>query len=357
MILPAEAAGWFGQLPTMATPWYFSNEVLGPVLGAVLAAILALFITSQRNARLEGQKNDLQKKYDSTKSALDVSSSELERLRQQHDNIKEKLRESRVIYSYEQPVLLLGPRNVGKTSLVTQWHAPWDSSKFDPTTTHRQCAVPVHDFDFPDMRPHFAEPSILTAAHAHLQLRVHDFPGDVDEQVKIANVARKETQRFLDETKKRLGVVLICMFDAEEAAIGIAKETKRYYNAELFANLPDAVQRQAVRIERIVVVFNKFDLLRKRQPNVSDRQLLALCVNEFYPIIEPFRYICNPERVCETVTVLDRDNLAMSQGATVVLGEAARGLVATMAGAAEAERWAGDTRATKYLAHKFPSSY
>lgn len=353
--------GAFAEVLADSAPWYLSNEVLGGVLGAVLVAVLTLFITrgsarsalGQRNTLLQKQVDDLQAKYDEATGrlgALGTESARLRTLAQKYQDVRQKLAESRVVRYYEQPVLLLGPRNVGKTSLLMQWHAPWDARRLASTTGHKQSLVPIYDVVTPDAVPHFADSSILTELHAHLRLRVHDFPGEPSMQSKVIEVAREETQRLLAETRKNLGVVLICMFNAAEAAVGIDDQSRDYYNAELFGQLHSLVSRQAVRIERLVVVFNKFDLLRAKLPDESAEVLLARCVMAYEELARPFRMICNTERICETVTVLDRDNLTMSQGATIVLGEAARGLVEAVAGASEADRWQGDNRASALLA-------
>jgi len=372
MISSMVVSSWsFDQ--SLAVSW-LSSEVIGAVLGAIVAAALTFLITRgsaktaivQRNTMLQQQMGNLQATYDETKNQYDKTKDQLEatkgemaqlrELAQRYHSVRTKLEQSQMVFHYEQPVLLLGRREVGKTSLMMQWHAPWDNRKLDPTRTHKESSVPVYDFVLPDKKPHFADPSIKTAAHVHLKLLVHDFPGEPDAQLSIAEIARMETQRLQQETEKNLGVVLICMFDAEEAAIGIKDETRRYYNGELFSNLRTRVSLYEIQIQRLIVVFNKFDLLRNRLPGEPAEDLLKLCVDTHYKIVEPFRHICNPERVCETVTVLDRDDLVMSQGSLVVLGEAARGLVGAMAGNSEAERWMGDNRATRRMAAKYPTA-
>jgi hypothetical protein len=364
--------GSFGQ-SFAATPW-LSPEVFGPALGALVGAVVTFLITRgtvittlvQQNTLLQEKADELRTNYKKikaeleakagkTKGELEAAEAEIVKLRNVADryySVRKKLEKSFVIDDYVQPVLLLGRRSVGKTSLMKQWHTPWDSRRLDPSTTYKQNSVPVYDHPLRDTKTHFADDSIKTPVRAHLKLQVHDFPGDRSAQLKIAEIARLETEHLQQETGKNLGVVLICMFDAEEAYTGIKEETRNYYN-DLFNNLRTAVPLQIVRIQRVIVVFNKFDLLRKKLPDKPAEHLLKLCIETHYEILREFWRICNAERVCETITVLDRDNLVMSQGALTVLGEAARGLFEAVAGPAETEQWLGNNRATGYLAAKY----
>jgi hypothetical protein len=345
-----------------STPWYLSNELIGPVVGALVGAALTFFLArgglSRENSLLKTRADNLQSERDKARSELRAARAEVGALRKvetKYTEVKKILGDSSVVKDYDQPVLLLGPRNVGKTSLVTQWHAPWNSDTLESTRRLLTSTVPVFDYTQPDAAPHFADADVLTKVHVHLKVKVHDFPGEPHLQHEVAKVARSETKRLREETRKALGVVLVCMFDAEEAATGVSSETKRYYNGEFFSHLRGFVINEAIGIERLVVVFNKFDLLRAKMPGQPDDALINECITTFDPIIEPFHYMCNSERVCETITVLDRDKLRLSQGASVVLGEAARGLVTTMAGPTSAAGlFPEGSQATRRMAARYP---
>src|SRR5947209_3297508 len=60
-----------------------------------------------------------------------------------YERIRKHLARSYVIRNYFQPVLVVGPRFVGKTSLIKQWQVPWDHSPVAGTMTHRVCEVPI----------------------------------------------------------------------------------------------------------------------------------------------------------------------------------------------------------------------
>ena len=340
------------------------TAIAGAVAGAVVAAVLAYVIgrrgIGQQNRLLEGQLRDADakiKRLDKTVKAVTAKATGLEHVSRKYDAVKEKLAASSVVHSYVQPVLLLGPRLVGKTSLLMQWHAPWDHSRLQSTTTRRESVVPVFEFEKPDSVPHFADPDVPTRINAHLSLRVHDFPGELDAQQSIILQARHETEQLRETMGQNLGVVLVCMFDSEEAVSGITDTTNRYYNGDLFSNLRSLVGTKKVDIQRLVIVFNKFDRLAKMLPGTSHQDLLARCIKEFGGLLSPLHGVCNPDKVCEIATVCDRDDMPGSQGASFVLGEAARGLVLAVAGASRVREVIGSSGATTMMAESFPPPY
>ncbi|MBB4969168.1 GTPase domain-containing protein [Saccharothrix violaceirubra] len=335
-------------------------EVVAAVLGATITGLITWAVTrktatAQLHRENESLADSLRKKRaaltEKTK-ALGAATKEADDLRavaKKYAAVRKALSASSVVRDYHQPVLVLGPRHVGKTSLVTQWHAPWDHTAFGSTQKHRFCTIPVYDFSRPDALPHFADSEVMTTEHLHLKLRVHDFPGELDAQKSAVVTARTETDQLRRETKKDLGIVLICMFDAGEAVSGANSQTTSYYNGELFANLKTMMGSGQIRIERLIIVFNKYDILAAKLPGRTTRELLKLCIDRFAPILEPLSGACNQERICETFTNLDRDKPLDNQGGSIVLGEAARGLVEKMAGRDEAERVIGEDLTTTFI--------
>jgi hypothetical protein len=282
---------------------------------------------------------------------------EIRKLRQSADKlntIRNNLKSSSVVRTYRQPVILVGPREVGKTSLLLQWHAPWNTSRLlDRTHSHYTSDVPVYDFMEEGREPHFADPEVFVPVHNHLVLRVHDFPGELDAQKSVCKAIITETENLQRETGKNLGIVLICMFNAEEASSGLSQATRQYYNGELFKELRSLVSHHQAAIERLILVFNKYDALKNNIPNVSDRELLQLCVEKFDPTYDLLHNVCNPGKVCEVFTMLSREEMhTKNRGAPIVLGEAAREFVRALAGQ-QAARDIVEQSATTYAAEKF----
>jgi hypothetical protein len=329
-------------------------------LTGVVSAIAAAIVTAVRVRRRERTRlqyhlaatlEDLQSQLRDAKSerqdavaALDEARAEskslkkhLKKLRHTTDRFKEVkdlLGKSILVRTFHQPVLVVGPQYVGKTSLVKQWQAPWDHSVIQGTTTHRVCEVPILTFEEPDRVPHHAVPEVDVRVRTQLALRLHDFPGEVKAQQLISNLIREETARLRSKTKKDLGVVVICLFDAEEAHLGVRSSTSQYYNGELFRELRHLVAGDTVRLEKLILVFNKYDLLRAHYPReATDQELLELCRRSFADTCEPLRRVVNPERVCEVFTILGLGDLPGSGlGGNYVKGEAARAFVEAFRG-------------------------
>lgn len=332
-------------------------EIIVPILSAVATAIVTWFLTRQSLRNDLWQKDQLLSKVSEFEAEAKKDANEIKQLTAFKDKyriMRNNLESSSVVKHYLQPVILLGPRAVGKTSLLMQWHAPWEHGRLDSTQSHKITTVPVYDFEMPDREPHFAAPEITTAVEAHLKLRVHDFPGELAAQQSVTREAIADTEEVRSQTGKSMGVVLICMFDASESVRGVQSSTISYYNGDLFANLRALVSHRNIDIQRLVLVFNKYDLLRSAYPNENDKNLLNRCNSTFEQVLVLLHGICNPEKVCEVTTILDRDDMITNnQGAPIVLGEAARGLVEAMAGPSVARELLPDG-ASRFLAAKFP---
>lgn len=331
-----------------------STEVWNPAVIAILSALIGAvgtgFISYLVTKTATGRQNEAfaenirilradfdrkEAEYKTVKGKL----AEIQPIAEQYYAVREALQRSSVVKKYHQPVLLLGPRFVGKTSLLMQWHAPWNHGRLDPTVAVWSAEVPLYDFTESDSEPHFADATILTKVNVHLLLRVYDFPGELSAQPLARKVAVEETLHLNKSGRQRLGVVLICMLDAMEAHVGISHETHTYYNGELFRELFALTIRSDVFIERIVLVFNKYDLLREAVgPGQSDDQLLSHCLERFRGVYEPLYRICNPERMCATFTILNRESMReKNRGSPIVLGEAARNFVRVFAGSRAAD--------------------
>lgn len=297
---------------------------------------------SREIKRLEKESKDCERQLAEEKKHLNQKIQGLEgqvttlaHIKAEYDFAREKLDRAGIVKTYKLPVLLVGPRGVGKTSLLMQWYAPWDGSQVKPTEAlnPRTSDVPIYDFKSLTPEPHFAIPSLSVEPYIHLKLKVFDFPGELSMQKKIVDTVIEETNE-LDNVKRGVGISLICMFNAEEAAYGITRETHEYYNGELFRELRRLVMYSKAKIGRFIIVFNKFDNLRKHYPlEKTDQQLLTLCLEKFQPVYNLFSNICNKERYCEVITILDRADMHLNnRGATVVKGEAARAFVEAFAG-------------------------
>jgi hypothetical protein len=253
--------------------------------------------------------------------------------------LRGKLQATGVVQTFQQPVLLIGPRAVGKTSLWKQWHSPWDVNPVEATRAPAEYVVPVYDHLPLQKVEHPWVDDVLVSVRKHLVLRVHDFPGELSYQKAILRKIREETATLQQRTRMTLGVVIVCMFDATEAVTGVSRDTDRYYNGDLFAGLNEARIEGSARVQRLVVLYNKFDLLRQQRPQTPVQELMQLCRSVFRDggAGRNMEKVVNPEKVIDLPTILDRDSMLQNnQGAAIVKGVVARDFVAAIAGSAVA---------------------
>lgn len=367
--MPTSSLTILAQAAAGDRPWY--SDVIGQVLGAVAVAALTFMFTwgsmktklGRENRELESQLESLRRnlaaeRYQTADLRQQLQSSaeavkRLSAIERKYQNVRAILEASGQVRDLRQPVLLLGPRNVGKTSLLMQWHSPWDIPPvLESTERHKSSTVPVYDHESLDAVRHFADKDILTKEHIHFALQVHDFPGEPHAQPLVIEIAKKEVRTLRERTGKILGVVLICMFNAEEAATGIDSATNTYYNGDMFVRLRRLVGEGTIAVQRLIVVFNKVDLLAKRLPRLEQTALLDRCEEAFREPLDLLYRACDTEKIHTVLTTCDRD-LVASQGTTVVLSEAARGLVIAIAGPMTAVQALGKEYPTTTSSHRF----
>lgn len=302
----------------------------------LVAATAALPLLGLRLRRLQQRVRVQDHEFAEFGRRIDQQARTFEGVLERFDRLREHLVAEGVTETFPQPVLLVGPRGVGKTSLFNAWRSPWTSDRTSPTFRHEFAEVPVCDLRSVETRPHPADPETLTPVHAHLVLRVHDFSGEVHGQQLVEKIVRDETVAMRKVTRKDLGIVIVCMFDAEEAATGISDATARYYTGELFQHLRNLVFTSEARIERLVLVFNKLDHLRNRcDPHWNDAQLLDVCFRYFFGAFRELGGICNHERISGVLTMLNGEHgVENLRGPAAIMGESARAIVEAFGGTA-----------------------
>jgi hypothetical protein len=346
--------------------WWLTRNSQSKVMGSQAATVDLLKgqlrQANQERASVEAKHTRLTEKLEHSEAELtgklgtcEKHLADAKKIVRKYESVRAKLENSHVVRTYRQPVVLVGPKDVGKTSLLLQWHAPWDTTESIPhTQAHRSQEVPIHDLLEPLTEPHFADPDLLVEVESHLVLKVHDFPGELNGQKSIREVVIEETRSLRRQTRRSLGVVLILMFDAEEAHTGIKDKTQEYYNGDLFKGLRELVSTGQANLERLILVFNKYDKLRQHFPaEIGDQELLNLCIERFTPIFKLLRGACSPQKVCEVLTVLSREEMRFkNRGAPIVLGEAARAFVEAFTDGAAVKQIFGSPASTR-AAEKF----
>jgi GTPase SAR1 family protein len=309
-------------------------HIITPALLGAAASWPLFFARSRRDRkRLDAQDHDYRELFEAAshnEGVLEQQIAHIARLEQvaaRYDRLKERLMEVGVVETYCQPVLLIGPAGVGKTSLLANWQKPWSSSQHAASLKHTLAEVPIGQKDHYATRPHFADPDITTSVHAQLMLRVHDFPGELAAQELIQQIVQRESDEVRHSTGNKSGIVLVCMFDATEAINGISASTREYFTGELFQRLRSLTFHGEARLARLVLVFNKVDqALKISKEKMTDEQLRTRCFRQFITAFPELGEVCHRERICGVLTMLDNSAPDMIRGASAVLGEAARGL-------------------------------
>lgn len=315
--------------------------ITAPISGFV-ARLYAISDWEGKNNRLSEKNKILNSDVSSKNEKIRDQSRKIEQLSEykgKYEEIIRKIKSTSVSESYFLPVLITGSQFVGKSSLVEQWNVPWNHSDNLPSTARMKTAfVPVSYFTSQDLKPHPLDPDFKSEVKINLILKVHDFPGELRQQENIAIQAEKDTEILRKTTGKNLGIVLICMLNSEEVNSGLKQETLNYFNGKFFQNLMDLQVTKKVNIDRLILVFNKKDLLKEGNPGVNDQELLRKCMDTFRPAIHRFSNICADVDVYPVFTVLSReDMLYNNQGALIVKGAASQKFVEVMAGKKESE--------------------
>ena len=193
-------------------------------------------------------------------------------------HLKEKMQNSEVVSEVYYPVVLVGGRDSGKSSLRHHWGASWQVNAVEPTQVVSSVNIPVYDFVKDTRRPHPWADDVLVLEKVHLYLRTYDFPGEIINQKDILKVAERETQRIASEYKRQIGMCMLIMIDSS-AMIDPAteNETKNYFSSPGYLDLCDRIRSEAIAIDRVVVMYNKADKLRSQYGHFDDRALLSEC--------------------------------------------------------------------------------
>lgn len=291
-------------------------EALVEILKAVVLAALGAFTQWWRSSP---ERKKLMRR-----------NAQLAEVEHDHVSLVETIQRQGVSKSFCQPVFLAGPRSVGKTTLVRAWYTDWIRTPPPaPTPDPRFALVPFYR-GVRDRVPGGSSflPGVPIRVRVEASLRVWDFPGDplhspggraLLAQLQDETAVMRETGGLL----RNLGSILVCLFDAEEAAIGVRDKTSEYYNKNFFARLDELRENDTVALQQLVIVFNKLDLLRKTDPAQTHSTLRARCNKAFGEILGRLRDATKTAQVRTFTTVLAHnsdESEDVTEGATDVRG-------------------------------------
>jgi hypothetical protein len=165
-----------------------------------------------------------------------------------------------------QPVLLLGPREVGKSSLIRMLTDPNQSGLPERTFETRRAAGEMTlttNYHFRRTEPHPHDRHRTAMVDIVPGLRFIDIPGEIHMQADALSIAAECAEKFRKETSTTKvlgrGIVLVCMFSGDPKD---EDEVKRYYAQDTLAGLERHVRERTIRMEEVIFLFNKFDRWR-----------------------------------------------------------------------------------------------
>lgn len=166
------------------------------------------------------------------------------------EKAKEYIKSHTVIDYLYQDIVLLGPRNSGKTSVAKLWTEPaFNIEELSYTTQWQSYERDILEFDeYIKKNDTFA---IDIKYHRRLRIRIHDYPGE--------DKFRLQAIRELPNLKNP---VLLLFFDVQADSTGIQTiHRNNSYYSQAFMETVRSQEDITLGIPKVVVVFNKADLL------------------------------------------------------------------------------------------------
>src|ERR1044071_8662281 len=151
---------------------------IGAGISAIGGIAHNLLIGKKHRELLETRTLGLENQVSELRRELAAAETRATEQKRQYNELVGRLRERPVVNREYLDVIVLGPRNSGKTSLVRLWTQPWNmepptATRFwevSETTIHEQGPMPRVD-------PHFG---VERQHYSHHRLRIKDYAGEMD---------------------------------------------------------------------------------------------------------------------------------------------------------------------------------
>jgi len=228
----------------------------------ILATVFA-FITF----KITTQKKELEKTILDLKSEKSKIDTELNTLKNWAKNVASS--SSDIL-----DVIVLGPRQAGKTSVVESWFKPWNnvhSSK--PTENWHEHKCFLCNFD--DGTFYDEKINVERKKRKQLVLRVRDYAGEDSYRIKAFD--------YIASLESNVVIVLFITPDFTASGIVCNNENNSYYSASVLKELELYILTKNIQIRGVAVVFNKIDLA---SPSLSENDVENICIKEHTNILE-----------------------------------------------------------------------
>lgn len=255
------------------------------IVGAVLTFFLSMLLRSNEDKNFKKLKEEF-KEVSTRKSMLE---SQIVKYTQSFTTIK----------AYNINVLLIGPTDVGKSSLMRQWNSSWEESNPSATTTVKEKVVPIYKSE----NRHTFKHSIFGVdcmRKAEVNFNVFDFPGEKDKRHYIIQKLKNITENAYEKPT----TAIVILFDTAEDNM---TNLDMYFDNEFFDQLKELIVYENLTINSVVFVFNKIDKITKDFSDINN--LKEVTKRKFNKYTEKIlEYFNKGTKIHRTFTALDPKN-------------------------------------------------
>ncbi len=163
--------------------------------------------------------------------------------------------------------ILLGPRSSGKTSLAELWANPVSYNVTqEATMAWRRVNLSLHEFGIE--KKHDPLFDVVRGFKKVLRLRLHDYPGELS---KVPEAFQK-----INDLSSKATIIFMLQVGYSDGVIAGVDENAEYFNGVFVDQLQLGLKGIVRSVARVLVVFNKADLLPREWTEDEAREKLKL---------------------------------------------------------------------------------
>lgn len=267
---------------------------------SIVAAVVTTYLT-YLTLRVSREKHDLERQLSALKTQVARSDGRVTQLESWCQTVSTTLDEDITI-------IVLGPRNSGKTSLVRLWCQPWaDIRRESPTESWEDYYRPV--LEYQDGTFFDEQISLQRIRKRRLRYHVRDYAGE-----------DRYRSKALDVLAKLEGdaILVLCISAADPVSLNAeAAKTANYYSAAFLRECRETIARFGGRLMMVPIVFTKVDVLDANESQSIDalqEQLTRVHANTMANVQAIFG---GKERVYLTSAITNREVLNLLRDLTL----------------------------------------
>lgn len=171
-------------------------------------------------------------------------------LQAKFEKLKDYARTHNLIEHLYVDLVLIGPRNSGKTSVAKLWTKAWsDIRVLRPSEDWDTCEISVSELGSVEFFDHLFEAN--RKKRTELRVRIHDFPGE--DRFRLQAMEKVPTLER---------AILLLFFDVDATSSELARtNSNNAYYSRAFMEAIEQSRGLVRRLSKVIVVFNKCDLL------------------------------------------------------------------------------------------------